>query len=66
MQVKLELLGEINDLEDMETILIHQKHKKAHKKLGKDAFRGSMYRGVSRNKSKWQVSIIIFYHKINF
>jgi hypothetical protein len=53
--VKLELFEELNYLDDFETVLINSKPKKAHKKLGADAFRGSIFRGVSRNKAKWQV-----------
>ena len=38
--------------------------KRLHKKLGGDQFRGSKYRGVSKNKSKWQVSSIITFNII--
>ena len=48
-------MHQLNYLDDFETVLINSKPKKAHKKLGADAFRGSIFRGVSRNKAKWQV-----------
>ena len=45
--------------EQMHINLIEATPKRIHQKLGGGEFRGSKYRGVSKNKSKWQVSIIV-------
>ena len=41
---------------NMNKIIIEAIPKKCHGKSGGNSFRGSKYRGVSRNKNKWQVS----------
>jgi hypothetical protein len=43
---------------NMNKIIIEAIPKKCHGKSGGNSFRGSKYRGVSRNKNKWQVSKI--------
>ena len=43
---------------NMSKIIIEAIPKKCHGKSGGNSFRGSKYRGVSRNKNKWQVSKI--------
>lgn len=39
-------------------MLIQSKSKKNHHNLNQDGFRGSTYRGVSKNKNKWQMMIM--------
>lgn len=40
----------------MSKTIIDAKPKRPHHNMGADMFRGSRYRGVSKNKNKWQVS----------
>lgn len=58
--------GEILDLvrkhqhaHAMGAIVIDAKPKRAHDRVGGNGFRGSQYRGVSKNKFKWQMMIMI-------
>lgn len=44
----------------LDSVFIEATPKRLHNKLGGSNFRGSKYRGVSKNKNKWQVSIILF------
>jgi len=55
--VKRELVNSIkvNELDQMR-IIIEAKPKRSHQNMGGERFRGSKYRGVSKNKNKWQVS----------
>ena len=56
-EVKRELVNAINMNEfDQARIIIEAKPKRSHQNMGGDRFRGSKYRGVSKNKNKWQVS----------
>jgi hypothetical protein len=48
----------------MESVFIEATPKRLHNKLGGNNFRGSKYRGVSKNKNKWQVSI--YFQLFNF
>lgn len=43
----------------MNAIVIDAKPKRAHDRVGGNGFRGSQYRGVSKNKFKWQMMIMI-------
>mgnify|MGYP000935219429 CR=1 FL=1 len=45
--------------DEPEKILIDAIPKKIHSKIDGDTFRGSKFRGVSRNKNKWQMMIMI-------
>ena len=56
-QVKLELLKAIKSEKDLSKTVIDAKPKRPHHNMGTNMFRGSQYRGVSKNKNKWQVSI---------
>ena len=58
--IKKELMKAINNTPNKDKIIIEAKMKRVHVNMGEDAFRGSKYRGVSRNKNKWQVSNLIF------
>lgn len=49
---------------DPSKILIEAKPKRAHHNMGTDDFRGSKFRGVSRNKNKWQMMIMINQKKV--
>ena len=56
-QLKREnLLKKLKETKDESKIIIFRRMKKNRDGLpSDDAFRGSIYRGVSKNKSKWQV-----------
>lgn len=47
-----------------DTILIGEKPKRPHHNMGDDSFRGSRFRGVSKNKCKWQMMIMINQKKV--
>jgi hypothetical protein len=51
----MELLRQLNNTEDMTEVIIKTKTKLENQKPMKLDFRGSTYRGVSKNKNKWQV-----------
>ncbi|TNV81846.1 hypothetical protein FGO68_gene12305 [Halteria grandinella] len=53
-----ELLQLIRETDDGGKLLIQAKSKKNHQNLNQDGFRGSTYRGVSKNKNKWQMMIM--------
>lgn len=44
--------------------IIDAKPKRPHHNFGTNEFRGSKYRGVSRNKNKWQMMIMINQKKV--
>ena len=44
--------------------IIDAKPKRPHHNMGTDMFRGSKFRGVSRNKNKWQMMIMINQKKV--
>lgn len=52
------LLKVINETINLEAMIIKAKPKRNHQNLNTDGFRGSSYRGVSKNKSKWQVTFL--------
>jgi hypothetical protein len=58
-QVKLELLKAIKSEKDLSKTIIDAKPKRPHHNMGGEMFRGSRYRGVSKNKNKWQMMIMI-------
>jgi hypothetical protein len=58
-EVKLELLKAIKNEKDTKKIIIEEKPKRAHQNINGEKFRGSKYRGVSKNKNKWQMMIMI-------
>ena len=41
---------------DLKKYVLEAKPKRIHNNVGVDKFRGSRFRGVSKNKNKWQVS----------
>lgn len=43
---------------DNRQILVAAKPKRNHTNVNQQGFRGSIYRGVSKNKNKWQVNNI--------
>jgi hypothetical protein len=45
-------------------VIIDAKPKRPHQNMGADMFRGSKFRGVSRNKNKWQMMIMINQKKV--
>jgi len=47
-----------------DAILIGEKPKRPHHNMGEDTFRGSKFRGVSKNKCKWQMMIMINQKKV--
>jgi hypothetical protein len=53
-----ELLDLLRATDDEQKTLISAKTKKNHQNLNQDGFRGSTYRGVSKNKNKWQMMIM--------
>jgi hypothetical protein len=57
--IKKELLKAIESQENDEDTIIEAKPKRPHSNMGCDQFRGSKFRGVSRNKNKWQMMIMI-------
>lgn len=48
----------------MEGIVVEAKPKRLHAKVGGNGFRGSQFRGVSKNKFKWQMMIMINQRKV--
>lgn len=52
-QVKIELLKAIRSEKDLAKTIIDAKPKRPHHNMGANMFRGSRYRGVSKNKNKW-------------
>jgi hypothetical protein len=48
----------LRETEDDRKVLIQAKLKKNHQNLNLDGFRGSTFRGVSKNKNKWQMMIM--------
>jgi hypothetical protein len=63
-QIKNELLKACKNEKDGETTIIEAKPKRPHQNMGADMFRGSKFRGVSRNKNKWQMMIMINQKKV--
>ena len=63
-EVKLELLKSIKNEKDTLKIIIDEKLKRAYQNINGDKFRGSKYRGVSKNKNKWQMMIMINQKKV--
>lgn len=63
-QIKNELLKACKSENDGEKIIIEAKPKRPHQNMGEDMFRGSKFRGVSRNKNKWQMMIMINQKKV--
>lgn len=62
---KNEILSTVNKFQSkLETTLIDAKPKKMHDNMSENKFRGSKYRGVSKNKSKWQMMIMINQKKV--
>lgn len=57
-QMKNEIMCAVNKC-SQDTILIGEKPKRPHHNMGEDSFRGSKFRGVSKNKCKWQMMIMI-------
>ncbi len=49
---------------NLDKIIIKAKPKKTHMNIGVDKFRGSKFRGVSKNKNKWQMMIMISHKKV--
>lgn len=45
----------------MNEIVVFSSKKKDHQNINASTFRGSQYRGVSKNKNKWQVTLFISY-----
>ena len=54
-QIRNELFKAIKNEKDLSKIVIKAKPKRPHHNMGVDNFRGSRFRGVSKNKNKWQV-----------
>ena len=48
----------MNSITDLNEVVIRGKAKKNNLNRTNDGFRGSAYRGVSKNKSKWQMMIM--------
>jgi hypothetical protein len=48
-----ELTQFLNQIEENDKIIISAKPKKNNHNLSIEGFRGSIYRGVSKNKNKW-------------
>ena len=48
----------------MSKTIIDAKPKRQHMKIGGANFRGSVFRGVSKNKFKWQMMIMINQKKV--
>lgn len=63
-QVKIELLKAIRSEKDLAKTIIDAKPKRPHHNMGANMFRGSRYRGVSKNKNKWQMMIMINQKKV--
>jgi hypothetical protein len=45
-------------------VIIEQKPKRKHRNMNEEKFRGSKFRGVSKNKNKWQMMIMINQKKV--
>jgi hypothetical protein len=54
-----ELLQALSQSPSHDSIVLTASFKRRNADLGKKSFRGSVYRGVSKNKLKWQVIINI-------
>lgn len=63
LQMKNEILGVVV-VSDPNQILINDKPKRLHHNMGDNSFRGSKFRGVSKNKCKWQMMIMINQKKV--
>ena len=63
-QIKNELLKAIQYEKNELKYIIDAKPKRPHHNMGTDLFRGSKFRGVSRNKNKWQMMIMINQKKV--
>ena len=50
------MLKAIKNEKDQNKMIVEEKPKRAHQNINGEKFRGSKYRGVSKNKNKWQVS----------
>jgi hypothetical protein len=57
-------LKAIRSEKDMSKTIIDAKPKRPHHNMGANMFRGSRYRGVSKNKNKWQMMIMINQKKV--
>lgn len=55
----LDLVRKHQHAHAMGAIVVDAKPKRAHDRVGGNGFRGSQYRGVSKNKFKWQMMIMI-------
>lgn len=53
-------MASMNKVHDGVSVVITAKPKRNHLNISQSGFRGSSYRGVSKNKSKWQVPISFF------
>eukprot|EP00347_Sterkiella_histriomuscorum_P016005 403354863 len=53
-----ELIAKLRDCMDDKQTLVHAKPKRNHSNVNQEGFRGSMFRGVSKNKNKWQMMIM--------
>ena len=62
--IKNELVKAINYEKNGCKNIIDAKPKRPHQNMGEDLFRGSKFRGVSRNKNKWQMMIMINQKKV--
>jgi len=62
--VKIELLKALKHEQDLNKIIVDAKPKRIHHNIGGNNFRGSRFRGVSKNKNKWQMMIMINQKKV--
>ena len=53
-QQRVQLLKKLKSFEE-EEVVVQRKPKLVKVGYGKQSFRGSKYRGVSKNKKKWQI-----------
>ena len=51
--MKNELLKAIKNEDNVQKTILEAKPKRPHLNISADMFRGSKFRGVSRNKNKW-------------
>lgn len=63
-EVKIELLKALKNEKNSSKTIIEAKPKRPHQNMGNDKFRGSKFRGVSKNKNKWQMMIMINQKKV--
>lgn len=63
LQQKAEIMNAVSKSAP-DAILIGEKPKRPHHNMGEDTFRGSKFRGVSKNKCKWQMMIMINQKKV--